>query len=196
LFLRLNNREKNLLKILLILVIILASDIAVSYLEENLTSLKNEKQNIINKINNQDNYQIKDNKHIDDKYIESVESNKNEELKNNFNNSFLDKKTNKDIVLLVENELRDIVNVEYINQESSLDNHNKKQVNLEIKVNGELANVLKLEGVMKKLRLNNKLEKIEINKLKVNNFDVQNIPNEYKQEKDNIVECKMTVRVI
>ncbi|EQI76549.1 putative exported domain protein, partial [Clostridioides difficile P1] len=34
--------------------------------------------------------------------------------------------TNKDIVLLVENELRDIVNVEYINQESSLDNHNKK----------------------------------------------------------------------
>ncbi|MGO0807362.1 hypothetical protein ACTPEF_26350, partial [Clostridioides difficile] len=42
-------------------------DIAVSYLEENLTSLKNEKQNIINKINNQDNYQIKDNKHIDDK---------------------------------------------------------------------------------------------------------------------------------
>ncbi|PBI12577.1 hypothetical protein [Clostridioides difficile] len=193
---RLNNREKNLLKILLILVIILASDIAVSYLEENLTSLKNEKQNIINKINNQDNYQIKDNKHIDDKYIESVESNKNEELKNNFNNSFLDKKTNKDIVLLVENELRDIVNVEYINQESSLDNHNKKQVNLEIKVNGELANVLKLEGVMKKLRLNKKLEKIEINKLKVNNFDVQNIPNEYKQEKDNIVECKMTVRVI
>ncbi|MCJ0349660.1 hypothetical protein JY783_06140 [Clostridioides difficile] len=193
---RLNNREKNLLKILLILVIILASDIAVSYLEENLTSLKNEKQNIINKINNQDNYQIKDNKHIDDKYIESVELNKNEELKNNFNNSFLDKKTNKDIVLLVENELRDIVNVEYINQESSLDNHNKKQVNLEIKVNGELANVLKLEGVMKKLRLNNKLEKIEINKLKVNNFDSQNIPNEYKQEKDNIVECKMTVRVI
>ncbi|MGS2500662.1 hypothetical protein I4N79_017045 [Clostridioides difficile] len=193
---RLNNREKNLLKILLILVIILASDIAVSYLEENLTSLKNEKQNIINKINNQDNYQIKYNKHIDDKYIESVELNKNEELKNNFNNSFLDKKTNKDIVLLVENELRDIVNVEYINQESSLDNHNKKQVNLEIKVNGELANVLKLEGVMKKLRLNNKLEKIEINKLKVNNFDAQNIPNEYKQEKDNIVECKMTVRVI
>ncbi|PBH38325.1 hypothetical protein [Clostridioides difficile] len=193
---RLNNREKNLLKILLILVIILASDIAVSYLEENLTSLKNEKQNIINKINNQDNYQIKDNKHIDDKYIESVESNKNEELKNNFNNSFLDKKTNKDIVLLVENELRDIVNVEYINQESSLDKHNKKQVNLEIKVNGELANLLKLEGVMKKLRLNNKLEKIEINKLKVNNFDVQNIQNEYKQEKDNIVECKMTVRVI
>ncbi|MGO0807184.1 hypothetical protein ACTPEF_24910, partial [Clostridioides difficile] len=42
---------------------------------------------------------------------ESVELNKNEELKNNFNNSFLDKKTNKDIVLLVENELRDIVNV-------------------------------------------------------------------------------------
>ncbi|HBF6357068.1 TPA: hypothetical protein KOT11_002221 [Clostridioides difficile] len=193
---RLNNREKNLLKILLILVIILASDIAVSYLEENLISLKNEKQNIINKINNQDNYQIKDNKRIDDKYIESVELNKNEELKNNFNNSFLDKKTNKDIVLLVENEMRDIVNVEYINQESSLDNHNKKQVNLEIKVNGELANVLKLEGVMKKLRLNNKLEKIEINKLKVNNFDSQNIPNEYKQEKDNIVECKMTVRVI
>ncbi|HBF0843939.1 TPA: hypothetical protein KON86_002540 [Clostridioides difficile] len=193
---RLNNREKNLLKILLILVIILASDIAVSYLEENLISLKNEKQNIINKINNQDNYQIKDNKRIDDKYIESVELNKNEELKNNFNNSFLDKKTNKDIVLLVENELRDIVNVEYINQESSLDNHNKKQVNLEIKVNGELANVLKLEGVMKKLRLNNKFEKIEINKLKVNNFDSQNIPNEYKQEKDNIVECKMTIRVI
>ncbi|MDI3116494.1 hypothetical protein QJK47_12515 [Clostridioides difficile] len=190
---RLNNREKNLLKILLILVIILASNIAVSYLEENLISLKNKKQNIIN---NQDNYQIKDNKRIDDKYIESVELNKNEELKNNFNNSFLDKKTNKDIVLLVENELRDIVNVEYINQESSLDNHNKKQVNLEIKVNGELANVLKLEGVMKKLRLNNKLEKIEINKLKVNNFDSQNIPNEYKQEKDNIVECKMTVRVI
>ncbi len=78
---RLNNREKNLLKILLILVIILASDIAVSYLEENLISLKNEKQNIINKINNQDNYQIKDNKRIDDKYIESVELNKNEELK-------------------------------------------------------------------------------------------------------------------
>lgn len=192
---RLNNREKNLLKILLILVIMVASDIVVNYLEENLTSLKNEKQNIINKINNQDNYQIKGNKHIDDKYIESVELNENEELKNNFNNSFLDKKTNKDIVLLVENELKNIVNIEYINQESILDNHNKKQVNLEIKVNGELENVLKFEDVMKKLRLNNKLEKIEINKLKVNNFDAQNILSEYKQEKDNIVECKMTVRV-
>ncbi|HCQ5872053.1 TPA: hypothetical protein OLY96_002630 [Clostridioides difficile] len=192
---RLNNREKNLLKILLILVIMVASDIVVNYLEENLTSLKNEKQNIINKINNQDNYQIKGNKHIDDKYIESVELNENEELKNNFNNSFLDKKTNKDIVLLVENELKNIVNIEYINQESSLDNHNKKQVNLEIKVNGELENVLKFEDVMKKLGLNNKLEKIEINKLKVNNFDAQNILSEYKQEKDNIVECKMTVRV-
>lgn len=192
---RLNNREKNLLKILLILVIMVASDIVVNYLEENLTSLKNEKQNIINKINNQDNYQIKGNKHIDDKYIESVELNENEELKNNFNNSFLDKKTNKDIVLLVENELKNIVNIEYINQESSLDNHNKKQVNLEIKVNGELENVLKFEDVMKKLRLNNKLEKIEIDKLKVNNFDAQNILSEYKQEKDNIVECKMTVRV-
>ncbi|HBE9380559.1 TPA: hypothetical protein KNH83_003841 [Clostridioides difficile] len=192
---RLNNREKNLLKILLILVIMVASDIVVNYLEANLTSLKNEKQNIINKINNQDNYQIKGNKHIDDKYIESVELNENEELKNNFNNSFLDKKTNKDIVLLVENELKNIVNIEYINQESSLDNHNKKQVNLEIKVNGELENVLKFEDVMKKLRLNNKLEKIEINKLKVNNFDAQNILSEYKQEKDNIVECKMTVRV-
>lgn len=192
---RLNNREKNLLKILLILVIMVASDIVVNYLEENLTSLKNEKQNIINKINNKDNYQIKGNKHIDDKYIESVELNENEELKNNFNNSFLDKKTNKDIVLLVENELKNIVNIEYINQESSLDNHNKKQVNLEIKVNGELENVLKFEDVMKKLRLNNKLEKIEINKLKVNNFDAQNILSEYKQEKDNIVECKMTVRV-
>ncbi|VIF77875.1 Uncharacterised protein [Clostridioides difficile] len=192
---RLNNREKNLLKILLILVIMVASDIVLNYLEENLTSLKNEKQNIINKINNQDNYQIKGNKHIDDKYIESVELNENEELKNNFNNSFLDKKTNKDIVLLVENELKNIVNIEYINQESSLDNHNKKQVNLEIKVNGELENVLKFEDVMKKLRLNNKLEKIEINKLKVNNFDAQNILSEYKQEKDNIVECKMTVRV-
>ncbi|MCC0629630.1 MULTISPECIES: hypothetical protein [unclassified Clostridioides] len=193
---RLNNREKNLLKILLILAIMLATNIIVSPLRENLTSLENEKQNIINKINSQDNYQIKDNKHKDDKYIESVELNKNEELKNNFNNSFLDKKTNKDIVLLVENGLRDIVNIEYINQESSLDNHNKKQVNLEIKVNGELENVLKLEGVMKKLKLNNKLEKIEINKLKTNNFDAQNISNEYKQEKDNIVECKMTVRVI
>ncbi len=50
--------------------------------------------------------------------------------------------------------------------------------------------MLKLEGVMKKLRLNNKLEKIEINKLKVNNFDSQNIPNEYKQEKTILLNVK------
>ncbi|KPI47319.1 hypothetical protein IM33_18030 [Clostridioides difficile] len=193
---RLNNREKNLLKILLILITILVTNIVLSPLEENLDSLKKEKQNIINKINRQDNYQIKDNKYRDDKYIENVELNGNEELKNNFNSSFLDKKTNKDMVLLVENGLRNIVNIEYINQESNLDNHNKKQVNLEIKVNGELENVLKLEDVLKNLKINNKLEKIEINKLKMNNFDTQNISNEYKQEKDNIVECKMTIRVI
>lgn len=193
---RLNNREKNLLKILLILITILVTNIVLSPLEENLDSLKKEKQNIINKINRQDNYQIKDNKYRDDKYIENVELNGNEELKNNFNSSFLDKKTNKDMVLLVENGLRNIVNIEYINQESNLDNHNKKQVNLEIKVNGELENVLKLEDVLKNLKINNKLEKIEINKLKMNNFDIQNISNEYKQEKDNIVECKMTIRVI
>ncbi len=193
---RLNNREKNLLKILLILITILVTNIVLSTLEENLDSLKKEKQNIINKINRQDNYQIKDNKYRDDKYIENVELNGNEELKNNFNSSFLDKKTNKDMVLLVENGLRNIVNIEYINQESNLDNHNKKQVNLEIKVNGELENVLKLEDVLKNLKINNKLEKIEINKLKMNNFDTQNISNEYKQEKDNIVECKMTIRVI
>ncbi|MCC0684826.1 hypothetical protein [Clostridioides sp. ZZV14-6345] len=190
---RLNNREKNLLKILLILITILVTNIVLSPLEENLDSLKKEKQNIINR---QDNYQIKDNKYRDDKYIENVELNGNEELKNNFNSSFLDKKTNKDMVLLVENGLRNIVNIEYINQESNLDNHNKKQVNLEIKVNGELENVLKLEDVLKNLKINNKLEKIEINKLKMNNFDTQNISNEYKQEKDNIVECKMTIRVI
>lgn len=193
---RLNNREKNLLKILLILITILVTNIVLSPLEENLDSLKKEKQNIINKINRQDNYQIKDNKYRDNKYIENVELNGNEELKNNFNSSFLDKKTNKDMVLLVENGLRNIVNIEYINQESNLDNHNKKQVNLEIKVNGELENVLKLEDVLKNLKINNKLEKIEINKLKMNNFDTQNISNEYKQEKDNIVECKMTIRVI
>lgn len=193
---RLNNREKNLLKILLILITILVTNIVLSPLEENLDSLKKEKQNIINKINRQDNYQIKDNKYRDDKYIENVELNGNEELKNNFNSSFLDKKTNKDMVLLVENGLRNIVNIEYINQESNLDNHNKKQVNLEIKVNGELENVLKLEDVLKNLKINNILEKIEINKLKMNNFDTQNISNEYKQEKDNIVECKMTIRVI
>lgn len=192
---KLNNREKNLLKILFILIIVLATNIILSPLEKNLTSLKNEKQNIMNKINKQDNYQIKDNRYKDDKYIEDVELNGNEELKSNFNNSFLDKKTNKDMVLLVENELRNIVNIEYINQESSLDNNNK-QVNLEIKVNGELENILKIEGLMKNLNLNNKLEKIEINKLKTSNLDVQNLSNEYKQGKDNIVECKMTIRVI
>lgn len=192
---RLNNREKNLLKILFILIIILATNIVLSPLEKNLTSLKKEKQNLINKINKQDNYQIKDNNYKDDKYIENVELNGNEELKSNFNNSFLDKKTNKDIVLLVENELRDIVNIEYINQESGLDNSNKKQVNLEIKVNGELENVLKLEGLMKNLKLSNKLEKVEINKLKTSNLDVQNISNGDKRGKDNIVECKMTIRV-
>lgn len=193
---RLNNREKNLLKILLILIIILATNIILTPLEQNLTSLKKEKQNLINKINKQNNYQIKDNSYKDDKYIENVELNGNEEFKSNFNNSFLDKKTNKDMVLLVENKLRDIVSIEYINQESSLDNNNKKQVNLEIKVNGELENVLKIEGLMKNLNLNDKLEKIEINKLKTRNLDVQNISNEYKQGKDNIVECKMTIRVI
>lgn len=193
---RLNNREKNLLKILFILIIILATNIILSPLEKNLTSLKKEKQNLINKVNKQNNYQIKDNNYKDDKYIENVELNENEELKSNFNNSFLDKKTNKDMVLLVENELRDIVNIEYINQESSLDNNNKRQVNLEIKVNGELENALKLEGLMKTLKLSNKLEKVEINKLKTSKLDVQNISDEYKQEKDNIVECKMTIRVI
>ncbi|MFL8672987.1 hypothetical protein [Clostridioides sp. GD02404] len=192
---RLNNREKNLLKILLILIIVLATNIILSPLEQNLTSLKKEKQNLINKINKQDNYQIKDNSYKDDKYIENVELNGNEELKSNFNNSFLDKKTNKDMVLLVENKLKDLVNIEYINQENSLDN-NKKQVNLEIKVNGELENVLKIEGLMKNLNLNDKFEKIEISKLKTSNLDIQNIYNEYKQEKDNIVECKMTIRVI
>ncbi|CZR98751.1 hypothetical protein CDFC105_72539 [Clostridioides difficile] len=193
---RLNNREKNLLKILLILIIVLATNIILSPLEQNLTSLKKEKQNLINKINKQDNYQIKDNSYKDDKYIENVELNGNEELKSNFNNSFLDKKTNKDMVLLVENKLKDVVNIEYINQENSLDNNNKKQVNLEIKVNGELENVLKIEGLMKNLNLNDKFEKIEISKLKTSNLDIQNISNEYKQEKDNIVECKMTIRVI
>ncbi|KPI46884.1 hypothetical protein C4097_18930 [Clostridioides difficile] len=193
---RLNNREKNLLKILLILIIVLATNIILSPLEQNLTSLKKEKQNLINKINKQDNYQIKDNSYKDDKYIENVELNGNEELKSNFNNSFLDKKTNKDMVLLVENKLKDVVNIEYINQENSLDNNNKKQVNLEIKVNGELENVLKIEGLMKNLNLNDKFEKIEISKLKTSNLDIQNISNEYKQGKDNIVECKMTIRVI
>ncbi|MER0281162.1 hypothetical protein ABRY18_13215 [Clostridioides difficile] len=193
---RLNNREKNLLKILLILIIVLATNIILSPLEQNLTSLKKEKQNLINKINKQDNYQIKDNSYKDDKYIENFGLNGNEELKSNFNNSFLDKKTNKDMVLLVENKLKDVVNIEYINQENSLDNNNKKQVNLEIKVNGELENVLKIEGLMKNSNLNDKFEKIEISKLKTSNLDIQNISNEYKQEKDNIVECKMTIRVI
>ncbi|WP_227832154.1 hypothetical protein [Clostridioides sp. ZZV14-6387] len=181
---------------MLILIIVLATNIILSPLEQNLTSLKKEKQNLINKINKQDNYQIKDNSYKDDKYIENVELNGNEELKSNFNNSFLDKKTNKDMVLLVENKLKDVVNIEYINQENSLDNNNKKQVNLEIKVNGELENVLKIEGLMKNLNLNDKFEKIEISKLKTSNLDIQNISNEYKQEKDNIVECKMTIRVI
>ncbi|MCC0696278.1 hypothetical protein [Clostridioides sp. ES-S-0048-02] len=192
---KLNKREKNLMKILLILIIVLVVNVMSRPLEENLTNLKKEKQNIVNEIKRQDNYKIKGNGYKDDRYIKNVELDSNTKLKNNFNNSFLDKKTNKDIVLLVENELRDIVNVEYINQESSLDNYSKKQTNLEVKVNGELENVLKLEGVMKNLRLHNKIEKIEINKLKTSNLEAKNISNEYKQEKNNLVECKMTIRV-
>ncbi|MCC0633437.1 MULTISPECIES: hypothetical protein [unclassified Clostridioides] len=192
---KLNKREKNLIKILLILIIVLVVNVMSRPLEENLTNLKKEKQNIVNEIKRQDNYKMKDKKHKDNRYVKNVELDSNTELKNNFNNSFLDKKTNKDIVLLVENELRDIVSVEYINQESSLDNYNKKQTNLEVKVNGELENVLKLEGVMKNLKLHNKIEKIEINKLKTSNLEVKNLSNEYKQEKSNLVECKMTIRV-
>ncbi|MGO1042096.1 hypothetical protein ACTPEO_05110 [Clostridioides difficile] len=192
---KLNKREKNMIKILLILIVVLVVNVISRPLEDNLTNLKKEKQNIVNKIKRQDNYKMKDNKQEDDRYVKNVELDSNTELKNNFNNSFLDKKTNKDIVLLVENELRNIVNVEYINQESSLDNHNKKQTNLEVKVNGQLENVLKLEGVMKNLKLHNKIEKIEINKLKTSNLEVKNLSNEYKQEKNNLVECKMTIRV-
>ncbi|MCC0764266.1 hypothetical protein IR151_14790 [Clostridioides sp. ES-S-0006-03] len=192
---KLNKREKNLMKILLILIIVLVVNVMSRPLEENLTNLKKEKQNIVNEIKRQDNYKIKGNGYKDDRYVKNVELDSNTKLKNNFNNSFLDKKTNKDIVLLVENELRDIVNVEYINQESRLDNYSKKQTNLEVKVNGELENVLKLEGVMKNLRLHNKIEKIEINKLKTSNLEAKNFSNEYKQEKNNLVECKMTIRV-
>ncbi|MCC0650825.1 hypothetical protein KGF50_21390, partial [Clostridioides sp. ZZV15-6598] len=64
---KLNKREKNMIKILLILIVVLVVNVISRPLEDNLTNLKKEKQNIVNKIKRQDNYKMKDNKQEDDR---------------------------------------------------------------------------------------------------------------------------------
>ncbi|MEG0842836.1 MAG: hypothetical protein RSD22_05265 [Romboutsia sp.] len=162
---KLSKREKSLIGILFGLgIIFILNTFIIKPTNIKLVELHNEKQNIINIKNN----------------IQQI----------NQSNSIKEIDKEEDIVLKIEKEIRQFATIDYIDKKIVWDENNNDEINIELKVNGNLENVLKIDEAINKLELSKNIKYIEINK--VNNInDTEEIDN-----LENLVECIMTFKVV
>lgn len=157
----LNNKEKNLLKILLLLLGLTISKLfIIDPINFKIVQLQNEKQNIAN-TNNMEKILI------NNKY--SIEE---------------------DIILKIEKGLRALVNIDYMDKKMAYDENNNDVINLEIKVNGNIEQVFKIQQIISDLKLDKNICYFQINKIE-NSNDF----NEGSGENQEIVECIIEINV-
>lgn len=163
--LKLNKREKNLLGILILMILLLISNLfIISPIDMKISELNNQKQDVLNKKNKLN-------------LLEEFDKENKQRIKD-------------DLILKIEKDAKKIVNIDYLNKIVDWDENNKEIANIELKVNGTLENIFKIEDIIKKLELDNNIEYVEINKIQNNNIE------EDSEVKEDIVECMMTLKVV
>ena len=55
----------------------------------------------------------------------------------------------KDIILQIENEIKNIVTINYINKDSYTDEYNNQDTNIELHISGKINDILKIEGSLR-----------------------------------------------
>lgn len=95
----------------------------------------------------------------------------------------------KDIILQIENEIKNIVTINYINKDSYTDEYNNQGTNIELHISGKIDDILKIEGSLKNIGLEKSVKKIEIVK------NTKNIKEENMDKINDYVDCIMKIKV-
>ena len=95
----------------------------------------------------------------------------------------------KDIILQIENEIKNIVTINYINKDSYTDEYNNQDTNIELHISGKINDILKIEGSLKNIGLEKSVKKIEIVK------NTKNIKEENRDKINDYVDCIMKIKV-
>lgn len=96
----------------------------------------------------------------------------------------------KDIILEIENEIKDIVEVKYINKTSYLDNDNQDIVNVELHIRGKIDDIFKVESSLINIGLEKNIKKLNITR------NTNNMNDNKKEDIKNYVDCIMEIKVI
>lgn len=121
--------------------------------------------------------------------INNLENKKVKTITNEQKKEIKCKKENDDLVLKVENEFSKFIDVLYVNKFLEWDENNNEFTNIELKVSGSIEDLLKLNDEIKKIKGNNSIQNIQINKKNTNNVEIKD------EIKVDIIECIMTLRV-
>lgn len=123
--------------------------------------------------------------------ISELENNKQNIINiNNMENKIISNSSNKikeDIVLILEKELKQFVNIDYIDKKVVWDENNNELTNVEIKIRGSLDNIFKIQDTISKLELEKDIRYMQINKnLNIGDPEV---------ESEEILDCIMEINV-
>lgn len=121
--------------------------------------------------------------------IKNLEIKKEKTITNEQKKEIKCKKENDDLVLKIENEFSKFIDVLYINKFLEWDENNNEFTNIELKVSGSIEDLFKLNDEIKKIKGNNSIQNIRINKKNTNNVEIKD------EIKVDIIECVMTLRV-
>lgn len=121
--------------------------------------------------------------------INNLENKKVKTITNEQKKEIKCKKENDDLVLKIENEFSKFIDVLYVNKFLEWDENNNEFINIELKVSGSIEELLKLNDEIKKIKGNNSIQNIQINKKNTNNVEIKD------EIKVDIIECIMTLRV-
>lgn len=121
--------------------------------------------------------------------IKNLEIKKEKTITNEQKEEIKCKKENDDLVLKIENEFSKFIDVLYINKFLEWDENNNEFTNIELKVSGSIEDLFELNDEIKKIKGNNSIQNIQINKKNTNNVEIKD------EIKVDIIECVMTLRV-
>lgn len=121
--------------------------------------------------------------------IKNLEIKKERTITNEQKEEIKCKKENDDLVLKIENEFSKFIDVLYINKFLEWDENNNEFTNIELKVSGSIEDLFELNDEIKKIKGNNSIQNIQINKKNTNNVEIKD------EIKVDIIECVMTLRV-
>ncbi|HSQ88771.1 hypothetical protein [Romboutsia sp.] len=163
---KLNKIKKELLNILIVIITgLIINGIIVYPIKSKIKNIKIEKEQVIN--NNKQKVKLEEiNDSISDDQLEEA-----------------------DIVLNIEKEFSKFINVLYVNKFTEWDENNNEYTKIELKVSGSVDQLFKINDEIKKIKGNNSIENMQINKKTNNNVETK------ERIKVNIIDCVMTFRV-